>query len=416
MKPLINHILKCYRAEEELLYKQLILNRDSVAFVDDQFSRPHGLVVCSIWEYDNTLLSAKMFERALAVLIEQSKSAEIDLDFIVVANNGGSSDPAVREELADRLSCLLSEKLPHHRFERLTTSPSDLQDKTVPWKIEADLASPRDLVGETGHKALLVIQPFHPSNHGKICAIRDVTHFVRDQIINHAYSADFVFQMDAETILKFRQPEHFIENSPFGDLYKFFKTNNYTAVGTRDRFAIFDPETGCPLPKPVGSLQIGWEIMNRGHNLITLPGGALMAKPSSYVSAMIQLANYFPCLVTEDYAYTKLLRCLFAEESCFEAFVALHPGIEHLNRTPPDAKAALSQLEKWKKQSNAVDHYFPGNDFVPFNIIRAAFLNVVRRIQDIRHYGMSSLLKLFEDLISLPSSYYISHTKTRDEI
>lgn len=315
-----------------MLSKQLILNRDSVAFVDDQFSRPHGLVVCSIWEYGNTFLSAKMFERALSELIDQSMSAEIDLDFIVVINNGGSSDPAVREELADRLFCLLSEKLPHHRFERLVTSPSDLQDKTVPWKIEADLACLRDPGGETGGKALLVIQPFHPSNQGKICAIRDVTHFVRDQIINHAYSVDFVFQMDAETILQFRQPECFIENSPFGELHKFFKSNNYTAVGTRDRFAIFDPETGCPLPKPVGSLQIGWETTNIRHKLISLSGGALMAKPSSYVSAMIQLANYFPGLVTEDYAYTKLLRCLFAEEFCFEAFVALHPDIEHLNR------------------------------------------------------------------------------------
>lgn len=419
IRNLLHDIIAGYLEDEALMADQLSRNQGLMPHAGDkQDVRPHGLVVCSIWEYDKSFLSLKMFERALESLTRQCQPFGFDLDFVIVINNGGSSEPGMREELVHRMTILLNAKLPNHTVETLATiPPASALERTAPWIINADLPSREERSSGMKEKALLVIQPFNSLNKGKISALRDVAHFLKGQIARNSYSADFVFQMDAETILRFRRPPRPGITSPFGELYRFFSENNLTAVGTRDRFSVFDPDTGRPLVKPVGTLQIGWEIRNSGSPMITLPGGALMAKVTSYVAAMIQLTHYFPGLVAEDYAYTKLLRYAFANVNRrFEDHVELHPGIVHLNRTPDDARAAFRQLETWRHQTNAVDFIFPRDNFIPMDFLKATLLLVARRIRDIRYYGLFSIAMLIQDAIGLPTSCRIAYSSIRSDI
>lgn len=409
-------VIRSYLADEALLAGQLDRNR-AILFPagDVHVVCPRGLVLCSIWEYDRTFLSIKMFERALEALVAQSRASAIDLDFIIVINNGGSKEASVRQELSVRMPSMIQQKLSNYIVETVTTTPPvDLHDPTTPWSIRADLSRRHDRVSESEGKALLVFQPCDSMNQGKISALRDMAEFLKSQIVDGSYYVDFVFQMDAETILRFSRAQRIEAAPPFGELYKFFHDNDYTAVGTRDRFAIFDPETGRPLSRPVGTMQISWEIQNSESTIIALPGGATLAKASSYVAALIQLTQNVPGPIAEDYAYAKLLRHSFAYVGKrFEDYVALHPGIEHLNRTPSDTKAAFRQIETWKVLSNAVDSFFPGEAFVPMGFMRASLLLVLRRIRDTRYYGFSSLAKLLQDLVGALTAYRIANSSRR---
>lgn len=356
-----------------------------------------------------------MFGEALDALAAQAKPLEINLDFIIVINNGGSHDSDISSELSTKLPALIQEKLPNHCLDVVETRrPETALEGNPPWIFDSDLSREAQLSHRSSGKVILVKQPHHPLNRGKISALRDGVSFLREQILKHGYDADFVFQMDAETILRFRKPPLQREISPFCELYSFFAQNNYAAVGTRDRFFIFDPASGLPLPIPIVTLQVGWEIVNSNRPIISLSGGALMAKTASYVAAIGQLATQFPALITEDlaYTYTRLLQTLSASQDRFyDDMIALHPDIEHINRTPAMAQPALSQLETWARQSNAVDAYFPGFEFVPMNSIKMSLLIFVRRIAEIREYGISSILRLIEDLINFRTATRIAFTK-----
>lgn len=416
LNPLLQQILHGYHDDEQLISSHLKRNKALVApGGHPQSLQPKGVVICSIWEYDDSLLSTKMFGWSLESLISQSTSLDIGLDFIVVINNGGGMEPRIREELASQLPMVIREKLPHHTLETVVaTPPASPLDRTAAWTIHSELFSQRDQERVSAGRVLVVNQPHHASNKGKISSLRDATNFLKKQVINHSYYAEFIFQMDAETILRFSKPPFLRELSPFSTLYSFFAENNYTAVGTRDRFCIFDTSTGLPISSPVGTLQLGWEILNSERSIITLPGGALMAKPSSYVAAMIHLAKSFPSLVTEDYAYTRLLQSSVANtsKSSYD-IIALHPEIEHVNRTPSKTQAALSQIETWRKQTNAIDYYFQGNTFVPMGWLRMSWLIFLRRIYEVRYFGMRSVVKLFKDAICFYAANSRAYTRSR---
>lgn len=51
--------------------------------------RPLVTVVVSLWEEDNSMLASKMFANSLSALQDQAQSSNMDLDFVIVANNGG---------------------------------------------------------------------------------------------------------------------------------------------------------------------------------------------------------------------------------------------------------------------------------------------------------------------------------------
>ena len=412
-------ILKEYIDENNLLSSHLDANRNlHHSTVPMGYKIPHGLVICSIWEYDQSFLSIKMFERALDALIEQSKSMDISLDFIIVINNGGSNCITTREDLGSRLPSLIKEKLPHHLMEIAETIPPQATlNFNLPWPLHSDLSFRCVDDKRRSGKVIVVKQPHHPSNRGKINALRDVTSFLRDQIVKHGYYADFVYQMDAETILKYRDSSLKREASPFCELYSFFIQNNYTAVGTRDRFVIFDPMNGSPLSKPIGTLQIGWEIVNSKRQLISLSGGAIMAKMSSYVAAITQLSIKFPSLIVEDLAYTRLLQTFCARQNLTtDHVIALHPDIEHVNRTPLSANKAFTQIETWVKQSNAVDSYLPGFEFVPMNSFKMSFLIFMRRIREIEAFGLSSILRFIQDMLCMHTAIRITYTRECSDI
>lgn len=367
--------------------------------------RPRGCVVISLWEEDESYLTSSMFEKSFQDLLVQAKDSNIDLDFLLVCNNGGGASPRIGEEMYNRIDSLLKKHLKEESIRRIITRKPNTEDidAATAWDIPVEIAEIDEREGES--RAFLIRQQKDSSdlNKGKVRALRDVSNFLYAQIVK-GYAPDFVYQMDAETILSFNDERGLLVKTPFRTMYDNLVRGKLTAVGTKDLFAIMEKESGKPLlTTPVGPTQLGYQIENK-KKFITLPGGALMSKVANYVSGMRAITHYTPNVGVEDYMYTKVLRTDAERKNIdFNTVVRSLNTTRHLNRTPSDWVAAIKQMSNWRMHARAVDDILPGGEYIPYDFFTNAYLVIDQRVRDSKGGKVvEHLFQIPKDLAAVP--------------
>lgn len=401
-------IMKTYTAGKFVLGKALTKNRalarESVIANGKEGGeiQPRGVVVVSLWEEDGSLLTTKMFKRSVTELISQAEKDHMNLDIFVIANNGGGATPELGQKMRREIILALSGNSNIESVTPITTlRPEGDIDATVPWEVPLDLST-HHITGDLD-RVFIINQEYNDLNRGKLRGLRDVSSFLAGQILDNGYAPDFIFQMDAETILEYKDPKFDGGISPLKAMYNRLVRQGKTAVGTKDRFSVMDPETGKPLDVPYGSAQRGYELTNAPDRFITLPGGALTATPESYLAAMIAISRETPSLGVEDYMYTKILRTSAKEEKVpFEDVSDSLGIITHLNRTPSNWRQSIDQMAKWRSHARAVDKIFPDEPYNTEPFLRYAAAVVHSRIKDAFKKGPKHLFRLLADIREIP--------------
>lgn len=359
-------------------------------------------VVVSLWSEDDGLLANKMFGHSLDDLLNQAAQEDLNLDIIIVANNGGGATEEIGNAAMENLTQMINNN-PKIQSTNVvdTIQPEGETDAATPWDIPFDMKGIRKPSDKNG--VLIVRQQHNKLNGGKIRALRDTSKALVDAV-SDGYHTDAILQIDAETILNFRDPAlGKINVTPLKVMLNGINRGGLTAVGTKDQFAIMDQETGKPIDKPIGSAQKGYEATNKG--LVTLPGGALMSRPANYIAAMTSLSEHTPLIGTEDYAYTAILRQQAKDTGVpIDHLVKSIDIIGHLNRTPENWKASIQQMAKWYAHARAVDAIFPDKKYgEPFHKYVGAVVKA--RIQDAFDRGdVSRALRLVQDLREIPGA------------
>lgn len=367
-------------------------------------SNPRGVVIVSLWEENDTLLTAKMFQHSLDELLNQAQVSGLDLDIFIIGNNGGGATPEIGNKMISHVNRSVEANPQIGKIHRVKTHKPDLEgiDATTPW----DVPLSQELLNEknTGNRAFIIEQSPDILNKGKIRAIRDIASCLSRQIAENGYTPDFVFQMDAETILEYTDPKLAKAVAPLKAMYNQLSRGQLVAVGTKDRFAVMDPETGKPLDTPVGSTQKGYEATNTPDRFVSLPGGALMARPENYLAAMVAITRETPSMGVEDYLFTKILRDeARSNETPFESVAKSMGGINHLNRTPGDWKQAINQMANWRKHARAADEIFPENPYNTEGLYTYVSLVVQSRFKDAMAKGPRHLFRLIRDVQDIPA-------------
>lgn len=396
------NIMEIYHNGVAVLDAALERNRNEQQS-DETAKKPRGAVVVSLYEEDQTLLTAKMFEHSLTELLNQAQQSGLELDIIIVANNGGGSTREVGNLMNTRVISAI-ENIPElGNVARVKTVRPNTEtlDASTPWEIPTNIENAEK--SEAGNRVLYIEQEYDTLNKGKIRAIRDVSNYLTHQIVETGYTPDFVFQMDAETILEYKDKKLEGALPPLKVLYNQISRGGRIAAGTKDKFAIMDPETGLPIDKPIGSAQKGFEATNTPDKFISLPGGALMSKPANYLAGMVAISRETPSMGVEDYMFTKLLRADAKEQGQELEDVAESVGlITHLNRTPENWKQAIKQMANWRTHARAADEIFPGNPYNTESIAKYVALVVQARFKDALEGGPQHLYKLIRDVQDLP--------------
>lgn len=371
--------------------------------------RPRVAVVVSLWEADKDMLTSKMFGNSIKELVKQADDGEMDLDIIIVINNGGAKEPEIGKNLVESVVNSVSElEINANHVDLSVSNSTQNNDSRTPLEIPIQDGFYKE-TKEKGHSCVIVTQPHSPSNQGKTRAMRDASNLLENLVVNQDYKPDAVFQMDAETVLRYnndsRGESQEDDSPPLRKLYNLLKDGGLMAVGTKDEFAIMD-EDGRPTNSPVGSSQFAYMLHNNNPDvLITMPGGALMADPAAYIAGMRTISAALPSVGTEDYAFTKLLRAYASSVGKGIPEIARScPDIFHLNRTPRDINKAIAQMVNWRSHARAVDAFFPEDPYEDRELLEYVVDVVIGRLRqasskgDVRH-----LLKLLEDVGDIPA-------------
>jgi hypothetical protein len=377
--------------------------------------RSLATVVVSLWEEDQTMITSKMFQESLLNLRNQAQATDMDLDFVVVANNGGGKNAQIGENMIAGLRKHFEEAFGEENFHEVKTTPRDQNDPSIPWNANIPLSQAR---AEGQDRCFLVIQPSNKLNEGKIRALRDISDGLYSQIME-GYAPDAVFQMDAETILEYKPSHHVLIKPPFRAMFDALqRRDGVVAIGTKDRFEPMDPETGKPLGTPRPIAQEGMTQINTGkrENFISLPGGAILAKPEYYVAGMKALTEVTYGNIAEDYMFTQILR-EYARTHNLEEPVRVNSlnVVTHLNRCP-QGKDAIKQLLRWKEQGNAVDQVFPDSKYNYKPLIEYMRLTMKSRLRSIIKHPRRYFLQTLKDALSIPGMIEIATDRRTSDI
>jgi hypothetical protein len=379
--------------------------------------RPLVTVVVSLWEEDETLFTSKMFSQALLNLRSQADTSGMDLDFVIVANNGGGKTEELGSKMVSNLEESLKASFGEDNYHRTnTTSPDQPNNPSIPWKAEVPLSAVRT---EGKDRCFLVAQAFDKLNEGKVRALRDVSHSLYDEILK-GYVPDAIFQMDAETILEYKPTHLTLIKQPFRAMYDALKRRDgVVAIGTKDRLEVMDPETGKPLGIPRPIAQEGMTQINTGkrENFISLPGGAILAEPDYYIAGMKAITEVTYGGITEDYMLTQILRAYGKSKNIPETVkINSLNVITHLNRAP-QGEASIEQLLRWKEQGNAVDQIFPEFKY-QYQPLYEYMIKLARsRLKASGGSKRKFLSQLIKDAKSIPGMVKLARTeKIRDPL
>jgi len=321
--------------------------------------RPLVTVAVSLWEEDESLLTGKMFGEALLNLRNQAGNSGIDLDFVIVANNGGGKTEELGNKMISNLEKSLKVSFGQDNYHKINTvNLGQSSDPAIPWSAEIPLSMPR-LSGQD--RCFFVAQPRNKSNEGKIRALRDVSHILYDEMLL-GYTPDAIFQMDAETILEYKPTHLTLRKQPFRAMYDALKRREgVVAIGVKDRLEVMNPKTGKPLSitRPIAQELITLNNTGKRENFVSLTGGAILAEPDYYVAGMKAITEVTYGNVAEDNMFTQMLR-EYAKTRNDQETVKVNSlnAITSLNRSP-QGDAAIQQVLRWREQGNAVDQIFP---------------------------------------------------------
>lgn len=392
-------IMEIYEEGTSILETALDSNREAISR-----RRPRGTVVVALWD-EGEGVTQKMFANSFESLRIQAEDAQLDLDFIIVANNGGGES----EEAGNKLLKDIRNTLQSYNDDVVlceTSRPGgeeQVLDAGDPWELDLDFADTPEREGTNRFR--VVKQQRDTLNKGKIRAIRDATNALGHEIIDKGYCPDFILQMDAETLL-FMENQKLEEEgiNPLKVMHNHLTRRNLTAVGTKDKFTIINEETGEPTDKPVGSAQLGYELSNGPDQFVTLPGGALMSKPANYIAGMTAISRVTPSMGVEDYMYTRILEEVAHNTGKDPSEIMESLGnVRHLNRTPEYWFAAIMQLANWRNHARAVDRIFPGNEYEMETLMVNARNVLTSRIKTALEKGPKHLGKILRDLADVPT-------------
>lgn len=382
-----------------------------------QRQKPLVTVVVSLWEEDETMITTKMFGESLSNLINQAENSSLDLDFIIVANNGGGKTKELGERVVTGLEQSLTTTFGEDYFHKITTlKPEHTSDPSTSWVTDIPLSSSRT---EGKNRCFLVVQPADELNKGKIRAIRDASNALYKNLFE-GYSPDAIFQMDAETILQFKPSSLRLTGEPIRVMYDALKRRDgVVAIGTKDHFEVMDPETGKPKGVRMPITHAGFTSINRGNreNFLSLPGGAILAEPDYYIAGMKTVSMITYGNLAEDYMFTQMLREYGKRKGLTGENVKVNStdAITHLQRSQQDDRA-IKQLLRWKRQANAIDNIFPDSRYRYKPLISYIRLLIKHRLKEAGS-KRRFLLESLADLKQVPGMFRIAFTrKTEDPI
>lgn len=362
-----------------------------------QGKRPVVAVVVALHEEDTSLVTAKVFSKALSNLIHQAASANIDLDFIAVANNGGGTTEAAGQGMIQAVTSKFQEVFDRENLCLTESSePEGEANLAVPWKVSLPLAGDR-VSGK--NRGFFIKQPRDKNNAGKLRALRDISNALHNEIIN-GYTPDAVFQMDAETILEYQDYSPARDQSPFQKMYETLKSKpDLIAVGTKDRLEPIAPDTG----EPIGSYRpIVQETFMAVHKnrFLAIPGGSMLAEPDYYVAGMKAISEIALGDTAEDILFTQMMKAYAKTQQS-----PIHTGslsiITHLNKSP-QGKEAIDQLLRWKRQSAAINQIFPAEKEFDDRLNRYILTAIKVRLKDALKRKGGYWRQVAEDIRSLP--------------
>ncbi len=398
-------LLERYDEKFQLLSDTLSTNRENLKSNEKESLQPRITVVVSLWESGSENLTSKMFRNTLRDLMSQAKSEGLVLDIIIGINNGGGptleAGNTTTENIIQSVSAVVKEfQSEGTEIKYQTTSlvhpditdfsPSDAW--TIPNDKSPHLSSPKGNEGSI----IVVNQPYHEQNKGKMKMLRDISTFVEEAIIDHGYTTDAVLQIDAESILQFSEASSLkIDKktiNPIKVLFNQLTRKDLVAVGTKDLFKIFDDNAGEITDKPARASQVAYMNANK-NNFITLPGGCMMVKPEDYLAGMFSISKTTPNVPVEDYMITQLLLAKYPAER----FVSMNI-LNHINRSPEDQHKAIEQLALWRVYGNMVDKIFPRKEKVFDPLFNQVIGVAVKRLQDIASGDRASATQFLQDI------------------
>lgn len=398
----------------DILHPTLMANR---AKESKQRQNPLVTVVVSLWEEDETMITTKMFGESLSNLINQAENSGLDLDFIIVANNGGGKTTELGERVVKELEQSLTSTFGDDYFHKITTlKPDQTLDPSTSWVTDIPLSSSRT---EGKNRCFLVIQPVDELNKGKIRAIRDTSNALYKNLFD-GYNPDAIFQMDAETILEFKPSSLKLTGEPIRVMYDALKRRDgVVAIGTKDHFEVMDPETGKPKGVRMPIAQTAFTRINRGNreNFLYLPGGAILAEPDYYIAGMRAISMITYGSLAEDYMFTQMLREYGKRKGLAGEIVRVNStdAITHLNRSQQGDRA-IKQLLRWKRQANTIDQIFPNSRYRYKPLISYIRMLIKHRLKEAGS-KRRFLLEAFADLKQVPGMFRIAFTrKTEDPV
>jgi len=371
-------------------------------------------VVLVAWEPDGSMQTASMLERSLPSLQKQLVQSGIHADLFLVLNNGGGPSRPIQDQLLARVESVISRIQPVLGAQIVEVIPPDpTESAAVPWAIDASLQRAEFFPGF--NQILILRQPSHPYNKGKIRGLRDVCQFLGDRVLSGRYGVDLIYQIDAETMLSMDGNEG-VESEPVSALVAPFVDPYCQAVCSKERYLVFDDNSGERLDGaavPASHILMD-RTTNRGH-LSYLAGGSLMSRVPSYLAAISALTCFTPSLGAEDYGYTSILRQASRSYGLWpsERAVKLIPCVRHVNRIPSSRTAAMRQFANWVLSARAVDQLlFPdvANPRKSFWVYAVIVLR--QRFRELGRYGLWNVFKsLWLDMLDLPSLWKLSSGK-----
>ncbi len=362
-------------------------------------------VVLVVWEPDASMQTASMLERSLPSLQKQLLMAGIHADLLLVLNNGGGPSCPVQDQLLARVESLIRRIQPVLGAQIVETIPPEsIESAAVSWAFDARLQQADFSPGL--NQVVIVRQPSNPCNKGKIRGLRDVCQFLADRVLSGLYGVDLIYQIDAETTLSIDGTEG-QEAGPIAALVAPFAEPSCQAVSSRERYLVFDDQSGEIIDVAVPAAQLALNQTTNCGDCSFLHGGSLMSRVPSYLAGISTLAQFTPGLGTEDYGYTSIILQAAKVHGLWSAEHALRliSQVRHVNRVPSSRAAAMRQFSNWILNGRAVDQLFPAVASVQKPFVIYCRIVMLYRLRSIGFRGFwGTVVSLWLDALDLPQT------------
>ncbi len=298
-------------------------------------------VVLSVYDGDDLL------PHTFKALVRQIKKAGLHGEIFIVLNRGGGTTANyLNSENAENIKKDLGlSEVAFTKSTRDHLSKTDKDNAKIPGNIQLDSSHMEDR-DSNDVKLIVVEQDNIEANAGKIRGLRDAYNFLFDISTRSNFRPEFLFSIDAETILHPRDEETGavdLEND--NSLLSLIKKtkNGEVIVGAKSEFIPFKegkPDWDAEIYVPTAMLNgvhgisptVDYVPLSKFGNsedspLSFLCGGAILGDYASILGLMRNISTIFPGIRTEDTFLSIATRLLSIRTS-------IDQGVVHLNRCP----------------------------------------------------------------------------------